>query len=373
MGSAIGNLAGGLLAKSSGGSAPRAPNLSGNISNANQTYNAANADATQTFNTATTYNQNAQNTLSNVVGQETPAMAAVNQSANNNLSTYGSTFTPLQAQQAKQAQNYTSAQNVQQLQGQAVGDSNAALQASLKNSQASLASEGVDPASIHGNALTTQAAVQGAAQNAQAANQSYLQTQATGNQLVSNANQLGLQVGAQGNQGAATGAQIGSGIVSGTNQTNQTGVNNLTAGNTYLNTGVNANQSAANIANAQFNQQQTAYQDQQNSAAQSGGILSGFLSSPLVSNAANSAAGALGYASGGPVTEKGALPMPIIPGTTDRKLAALTPGEYVIPHDVVQHKGHEFFHRMIDKTREEIAHRHGIPMPQQTTAAHAST
>jgi hypothetical protein len=55
---------------------------------------------------------------------------------------------------------------------------------------------------------------------------------------------------------------------------------------------------------------------------------------------------------GGPVTEKGALPVSPVPGSTDRKLQLLTPGEYVVPDDVVRFKGEEFFEKLIVKSRE---------------------
>lgn len=355
MGSAIGSIAG-AIAGGGGGSAPTA-SYGTQIGNANNTYATATSDAAQTLNTAQAYNTNAQNTLQNVVGQQTPEMATVNNSANQNLQTYGSTFTPLQQQQAQMAQNYTSAANTQLREGQAVADSNSGVQASLANQRAALASEGVDPASIGGSALTQQAAVMGGAQAAQAGTQSYLNTQAQGQNLISQANQLGLQVGSLGTGQATAGSSIGSQAVANTNSTNSSGISNLTAANQYLNTGVNANQSSANITNQQFQNNQTSYQDQQQQAASTGalvgnivgGVASGFLQD------------------GGPVTEKGALPNPVIPGTTDRKIVALTPGEFVIPRDVAQHMGHDKLHKLIDKTREDISMRHGIP-PRPTSA-----
>jgi hypothetical protein len=284
-------------------------------------------------------------------------MAAVNSSANSNLNTYGSTFTPLQQQQATTAANYADATNTQQREGMAGADQNSAVQASLQNQRASLASEGVDPASVGGNALASQAAVTGAAGVAGAETQSYLNTQNTGQQLVAAANQLGTQVGSLGTQQAATGSGIGSSNVSNTNSTDQTGINSLTAANSYLNTGVNANQSAGNLTNSQFQDNQQTYQDQQQSQASTGA-----LEGNIVGGVASSF-----LESGGPVTERGALPHPIIPGTTDRKVVALTPGEFVLPRDVTSFLGHEKLHKLIDKTREDMGQRYGVP-PAPTSA-----
>lgn len=375
---------------SGGGSAPAAPDLSKQTNNANQSFQQATSNAQQTMQTAQGYNSRAQNTLQNVVGAQTPMMSAINNSANQNLNQYGSTFIPLQQQQADFAKNYTSDQNIQNLQGRAVADQNSQLNAQLANQRQQLASEGVDPASIHGGALEAQARVQGAANAAQAANNAYTNAQLTGAGLVNQANQLGLNVGAQGTQQAATGANIGSQIVGNTNQTNATGVNNLTAANTYLNTGVNANKSAADIANSQFQDQMQSYQAQQAANAsglsalgsvagaammfmEEGGVVPpaygippNFMRDPPMgymraSNSSYMQGGPVMYDHGGPVTERGALPAPVAPGTTDRKAAWLTPGEFVIPHDVAAWKGHEHWYKQMDKAREEMTQRTGIP------------
>lgn len=501
--------------------------MSGNVSTANNTSGSATSDANQTFNTATAYNNNAQNTLSQVNGANTPLMNQVGQTAQSNLSSYQNNFLPLQQQQISQAQNYTSDQNTQNLQGEAEGDSNASLQASLNNQRASLASEGVDPASVGGSAIMQQAQVAGAAQTAQAANQSYVNTQNTGNQMVANANQLGMQVGQAGTTGAQAASGIGTASVANVNSTNATGVNNLTAANPYLTTATNANQSGANIANTQFQDQLISQQAQQASSnsnwagigtlggmalgeyanSEDGGMAEGGvvgypkpvmqhpgalpwqnrqpgqplhfdeggtvpmfdlngggggISSPygtgfdstgmgggfnemgggmavgngnpngatpgavmgLQQNFANAGnwdaaaspvaqTGALpnygqtagaapapatpipssssydptafganvqgfangfamtqkggggggGMATGGPVSNRGALPTSPIPGSTDTKPAWLTPGEFVIPRDVASWKGHEHWYKQMDKARGEIAQRHGLPPP----------
>lgn len=401
MGSSVGGLASGITSLAQGQTAAPSVDLSKQIGNANATYGTATSDAQQTMNTAQSLNANSQNTLANVTGQESPAMAAVNNSANQNLSTYGSTFVPLQQQQAQEAASYGSDSNRQQLAGQAVSDSNSATQASLANQRASLASEGVDPASVHGSALTQQAALTGAANAAGAATNSGLQTTATANQLTNQANQLGLQVGAAGTQAAQAAAGIGSGIVSDTNNTNNSNVNNLTASNTYLNSATGANASSANIANTQFQDQQQTYQDKLQAQASQGaaiGGIAGGLGGMIPGMQKGGAVPMPTYgprgintvrhgipqmrpllpavvphlAGGGPITMAGAQPMPIVPGTTDTKLIAATPGEFMLPKDVVEHMGHEKLHKLIDKTREDIAERKGIPMHHQLSSAHTS-
>jgi hypothetical protein len=352
VGSVVGSLAGGI-AGGGGGSAPKV-NLSGQIGNANQTYQTATGDAAQTMNTATAYNANAQKNLNTSLGQETPEVSTINNAANSNLSTYGSTFTPLQKEQADQAANYTSDSNIQRLQGQAVADQSAAAQANLKNQRAALASEGVDPASIGGASLTQQAGVEAGANEAGAASNAYDTAQKTGAQLMQGANEVGIQAGQLGTSQAGVGANVAAGNVNETNQTNSSGINNLTAANSYLNTGTNANQSSANIANQQFNDQQTSYEDQQQQSANKGALVGNIVGGMSLG----------GLEKGGPVTSRGALPHPVIPGTTDSKVVALTPGEFVIPKDVTNFLGHSKLHNIIEKARNEM-HQRGYAIPPQ--------
>jgi len=386
-----------------GGQGIPAANQQQNIQNAQQTYGTATSDAAQTMNTAQALNAQSQQTLANVNGASNNAMNQVANTANQNLSTYGNTFVPLQAQQAQQAQNFLSQGNQQALIGSAVAGANQGTQAALQNQRAQLASEGVDPASIGGAALQQQAAVQGGAAAAGAGSNEYLNVQNTGNQMLNTANQLGMQVGAQGTQGQATAANIGSGMVSNTNNTNNSNVNNLTASGTYLGQATNAGNSAQNASSAQFNQQQQGYQDQQQQQASGmsnlgsiAGMAAMFMEgggpvpsyAPPVAGiplphllqrppgafytAASGPVNAPGqlpsYAEGGPISQKGALPHPIIPGTTDSKLIAATPGEFMLPKDVAEFMGHEKLHNLIDKTREKMAERKGIPTPRLSSA-----
>lgn len=380
---------------SGGAKIPNAPNLSGNIDTANATAKTATSNAAQTMNTATAFNNNAQQNLNGVTAQTNSMAGKIGQQATQNINTYGSTFAPLQQQQAQEAQAYGSDANVAKLQGMAVANVNQADQAARANSAAALASEGVDPASIHGAALDRQASVANAGQVAAAGTQSALNTQNTGRQLVANANQLGLQVGAAGTQGAATAAAVGAEGQQTINQTNASGVQNLTAANSYLNTGVNANNSAVSANQAQFGDQMQQYgaEQAQNDSTmkaigsvagaaatfmEKGGVVGGThigkgSRAPMAHSGLPVVAGHVRprqaipmsfepMDAGGPVSTRGALPVGSIPGTTDRKPAMLTPGEFVMPKDVVDHLGSEKLHKLVDKTREDANKRRAIPV-----------
>lgn len=381
--------------------APNAPDMSSQINSGNTNAATATSDANQTFNTAKAYNANAQNTLSGVTSQQSPMMNTVNQTATNNLNSYGSTFVPLQQTQAQQAQDYGSQANVQRLQGQAIANSNAANQASRQNSAAALASEGVDPGSVHGAALDRQASVAGAAQNAQAGTQSAIQTQQTAYGMENQANQVGLAAGQLGTSQAATGSGIGSQIVSNTNQTNATGVNNMMGAAPYLNASTSANNGVTNAQNAQFG---TQLQSEQANAANSGSAYKGmyagmlgdifmehggpvpsnvqmnhgipthkpeFISAIPMGSMPSHSPHAQSMQNGGTVSSKGALPQSPIPGSTDTVHAMLTPDEFVIPKPAAVFKGHEYWHKQVDKAMQDLhARKNGAIPTQQSTGAH---
>lgn len=368
---------------SGGGKVPDAPDLSGQTKQANQTFDTATSNAQQTMNTAQGYNDKAQQTVANVVGQETPMIGAVNNAANNNLNTYGSTFTPLQTQQANQASAWGSDANVANQQGRAVADQNAQGQAALAAQRQSLASEGVDPASIHGGALDAQARIQNAAAVAGAGNNAAVNTQLQSQQLVNQANQLGVQVGAQGTSQAATGSGIGAQTADTQVGANASGVNNLTAANGALGIANNSTQTGLNVAQGGFQDQQTRFQD---TAANNASMMSGigtiagaammmeeggavphgipprFMDPKLAPGITRGF-----YERGGPVSSHGALPTSPVPGSTDTKPALLTPGEFVVPRDAAEWKGHEHWYKKIDKAREEMSERRGLP-PRPTSA-----
>lgn len=337
---------------SGGGKVPNAPDVSGNVANANQTFGTATSNAGQTMTAANALNANASNHLQTVAGEQLPMLGQVNNQSRANMASYSNNFLPLQEQQAQQAKDYTSGANIDMLRGRAVADANASQEAARRNSAASLAAEGVDPATIHGAALDRQAGIAGAANTAGAANNSYLNTMDTGRQMVANANQLGLQVGQAGTNEALAGGNIGNQLINTETGANSGQVNNLTAANTYLNTATGANTSGADIQHQSFQDQlaqQQAQQAQSNSTLAAVGQIAG--------------AAAMFMSKGGPVPAKGALPVPPFPGSTDTKPALLTPGEFVIPKDVVNHKGNEFFHKLIDSTRLKMNERRAIPQP----------
>lgn len=347
----------------SGGSSkvPKAPDVGAQVTRANDQYDQATSQSGQLWNTAQGYNQSAQDFNNRIVGQTTPTMDAINSGASQNLQTYGNTFIPLQAEQARQAQEMASPQYAATQRARAMADVAASNAAARRNSQRALTSAGVDPSTVQGAALDRQAQVMDAAQQAAAGQRATENAQMQGQQAVANANQLGLQVNQAGVQGGATGAQIGQALLTGQNQTNAGSVNNLLAPATYQGVAQNANNSAANILSQNY-QDQLARAQAQHGGSQDlmGNIGAGIGAVGQIWGGKGGGTSAL--AAGGPVPGEGALPVSPIHGSTDTQPAMLTPGEWVIPKDVVEWKGHEFFHKMIDKERVNMNERRTVPL-----------
>lgn len=389
-------------------STPKAPTLATQTNAANANVATAASDAAQTMNTAQTYNQNAQTNLQGVTNQANSSAGALGAQANQNIQTYGSQFVPLQGQEAQEAQQYGSQANVQKLQGMAVANSNTANQAARSNSAAALASEGVDPASIHGAALDRQNSIVGAANTAGAATQSALNTQNTAFQMTNTANQLGMQVGAQGAAGETAATNAGVAGQNAVNSTNVEGIGNLGAAANYINAGTSANADAIGAATGGFANQMSANSAQNSQDAGYASLIGAGVTAaaafasgggPIDSapkRALNIGGSSVGHGArspmahsglpvvaghvrprqaipmsfepmdaGGSVTTRGALPVGSFPGTTDRKPAMLTPGEFVIPQDAVNHMGVEYWHKQVDKARENSNKRRAIPVQYQ--------
>jgi hypothetical protein len=335
---------------SGGGGAPKAPNVGMNIDRANTQFETETGRGAQLWNTAQGYNQTAQDTMSRIMGSTTPVMDEINQSARNNLTSYGRSFIPLQEQQAKDAATMSSPDYVARQRSLAMGDVAAANEAARRNSARALASAGVDPNSIQGQALDRQANVINAAKLAGAGTRATQQAQADGRAAVASANQLGLQVQQGGTQAGTAGGALGAQMVQGQNQTNAAAINNSLAPATYSNLAMNANTGATNIASQNYQDQMAQHAADEASK-----------NSTLSNVASIAGAAAMFMSEGGAVPKEGALPESPIPGSTDTQPAFLTPGEFVIPDNVVRFKGEEFFHKLIDSARMKANERKTQP------------
>jgi hypothetical protein len=159
------------------------------------------------------------------------------------------------------------------------------------------------------------------------------------------------QVAASYGQSVAAG-QAG---VGGANQTTGTSAGALTSGTAFSGQALSGYGQAGNLMNTGFQNRMDIANYNQAAAGQWMELAGGL---------GGAALGSMPLQEGGTVPEKGALPVSPIPGSTDRQFAAiapaagrpeliLTPGEQVVPKDVVEWKGQEFFEKLKKQSREQ--------------------
>lgn len=295
--------------------------------------------------------------LERVLGVQLPIMEETFKNAQEDRARYEQTFQPIENNLIEEFQNYDSPDRLQMERGRAIADVNSAFESQRRNAQAQLEAYGIDPSQTRAQALdigmrTAQAAAQAAA--ADAATQ---RVENTGRALRAEAINIGRglpsQVAASYGQSIAAG-QAGLG---GANATSANSANLASSSLGFSGQALQGYGQGANIRNSMFqNQMQAAEMANANAAAPWQAITS----------LGGAALGAF-MEEGGPVTEHGALPVPPVPGSTDRKPIMATPGEYVVPRDVVRYKGEEFFEKLIKKSREMkqamTLERHGAALP----------
>jgi hypothetical protein len=256
---------------------------------------------------------------------------------------YEQIYQPLEDKAAADALSYASPERQKLEMGRAAATVAQQFGAQRDAATRNLESFGVDPSSTRYAALDLGSRVQEGAAQAAAANQARTQTEAVGRALTSEAINVGRgypgSVAGSYQTALASGAQAGqTGLA-----TTASGVNSMGsptqwmgAGNAALGTWGNALTSGYNTALSNYNANQ-----------QSGSALGSLIGLGI---------GMIpGLAEGGAVDVGGGVPPSSSPtrgGAVDDVPARLTVGEFVIPKDVALRKGHDFFERLVQKTRE---------------------
>lgn len=274
---------------------------------------------------------------------------------------YEGVYQPLEDQAVKEAASYDSAANREKYMSRASAGVAQNFDAQRIAAAQNLESFGVDPSSTRYAALDASMRVAQAAAQAGAANMAGDQVEATARQLRANAinvgrglpsdvnagNQTSIGAGsAAGNLGLAgqnIGANtMGTGVQYGALGAQQAGngIGALNAGTGAINAGTGAVSAWGNTLNNGYQNQLGAFQASQSASSGIGSILGT----------------GLGFASMAGFSEGGAVPAELSPSqgrAVDDIHAALTPGEFVVPRDVVQWKGEEFFQKLATKSRED--------------------
>jgi hypothetical protein len=294
--------------------------------------------------------------LDRVLGVQLPIMEETFANAQSDRERYERVFQPVEDNLVKEFQNYDSPQRLDMERGRAIADVSSAFEAQRRNAAARLESYGIDPSQTRSMALDIGMRTAQAAAQASAADAATQRVENTGRALRADAINIGRGLPSQAAQSYGQSLSAGQAGIGGANATSANSANLANSSLGFTNAALGGYGQGANIRGSSY-QNQLAYTDALNQNTMA----------PW-NTAASLVGGVAGMAfldKGGPVTEKGALPVPVLPGSTDRKPALLTPGEYVVPKDVVRFKGEEFFEKLIAKSRENkqqmTQERQGIP------------
>lgn len=296
---------------------------------------------------------------------------------------YEGTYVPLENQYIASAKGWDTPEAEQQ--AAAAAEANVAQQMEQGRSAAvrQLQAYGIDPGSPRYASFDVGARTAGAAAEAGAGNTAINQRQMEGLQLLQNAAGMGRGLPGQSLAGFAGAGSSGTGAINTGNSIINTGFGAMGTPGSYYGLGANyaglANQNLGQIGDAfgRIYQGQTAQQNQSSGI----GSLMGLLGSSMLMGPAGSGGAALSGALGSGFTsalallsEGGEVPPQASPSggqAIDDVPARLTPGEFVVPKDVVAWKGEEHFQKLIEQSRtkkqEATAQpevRQALPMPQ---------
>lgn len=288
--------------------------------------------------------------LLDITGRTTAQQMAIAQQQANQASDYynyaKSTFRPLEQRIAEEALRYDSDVERERLAGLAASDMQQALTNQAAIADRNLTRLGINPNSARFAALNNELSLRGAAQIAGAKTNARTAARDIGYGRLTNAVNVGRNYPATAQASAGLGLQGYGGVNQGQfglqSALNQTA---LVPGQ-YLSGAQNSYNSAGNLLNTGFQNQFANYQTQ---GMQTAALLNA--AGTAYAFAADGTPGGTDPAddgNGGKV--KG-------PGTTtsDSILARLSKGEYVIPADVVQKKGVEFFDKILEKYHTPVA------------------
>lgn len=298
------------------------------------------------------YGQNRE-ILQQVLDIQLPAMREQFEQAQSDRQRYEDVFQPLEERFVEEAESYDTPERRARERGMAIADVNTQFDAQRRNALQRLESYGVDPSETRNAALDIGVRTQQAAQQAAAATGADRRVEDVGRAMRSDAINLGR--GALSNAAGFYGQAVGAGQagIQGANQTTQTGAGAIQSSLGFSGQALQGYGQAGNIMNSGYNNQLNAWGAKQNQQA---GMWQGL-----------GALAGLGFADGGDVEGDAVLPAGggrALPysrdgyvstgigdgsGVDDAVPARLSDGEYVIPKDVVDAKGTEFFDKLIER------------------------
>jgi hypothetical protein len=261
---------------------------------------------------------------------------------------YEGIYQPLEDQLAKDAEDYSNPDRLEENAAKAQADVSQQFDQSRQRALQNLQSYGVDPSSLRYAALDRGANVSQAAAESAAGNQSRQQDQAIGRALRSEAINVGRGYPGQIAGTYGTALQSGNQGINSALATTASGASSMGTGLGWGQAGNQSLNTWGNTLNTGYQNELSAWQANQNSSSGIGGLLGTGL------GVAASFMEDGGKA--GDVTSEGKVPAHASPSkgkAIDDVPARLNVGEFVTPNDVVAWKGEEFFQNLIKKSRDD--------------------
>lgn len=296
-------------------------------------------------------------TLQQVLDVQLPAMQAQFDTAQADRKRYEENYRPFEEAWAEEAKSYDSPERREMERGAATADVNSAFDASRKNALSRLEGYGIDPSQTRSAALDVGVRTQQAVAQAAAATGASRRVEDTGRALKSDVINLGR--GALSNAAGFYGQAVNAGSSAQGNALNTTasGAGAIQSGLGFGSQALQGYGQSADIQGQGYGMEMDAYNAKQ---AQQAGMLSGiggmagmFMADggevEGIPTGAVSAQQRVGIP-GQPFQEDGPVYGPGDgSGVDDRVPAQLSEGEFVVPADVVQKKGTEFFEKLVEQ------------------------
>jgi len=286
------------------------------------------------------------------------ALATSNQNtanAQHDRERYEQVYQPLEDQAVAEAESYASPERREHEMGKAGATVAQTFDAQRNSALQSLEGYGVDPTSTRFAALDVGMRAQKAAAQAAAMNQASDNVDATGRALRSEAINVGR--GYPGQVVNSYNTSLNAGNQAANSQLAQTasGANTMGTATQWQGLGNQSLQAWTGALNGQANAELNTWKAGQSGSSGVGSALG--IIAPIAMTA-------MGLETGGAIPEDGAMPgatpggaipsgaSPTGGAIPDDVNARLTPGEFVVPKDVMAWKGEEFFQNLIKKSRE---------------------
>jgi hypothetical protein len=296
--------------------------------------------------------------LQQVLGPQLAAMNNQAQWAQEDRQRYEDVYQPLEDNLIQDFQSYGTPERMAAERGRAMADVGSAFDAQRKNALQRLESYGVDPSQTRNAALDIGMRTSQAAATAAAGTNAQRVTEDKARALRADAINIGRGLPSQVAQSYGQAVAAGSQAMGGANSTFGTSAGAMGGPAQWAGIGQQGTQGAAGIATQGF--QNSLAANQANQQAWSGALsgVGGAIGMGMMLADGGQPKQALPLGNAGPVTgpSDGS-------GIDDQVPAKLSAGEYVIPADVVNKKGSEFFDRLVAKYHTPAAQQRQQALP----------